>query len=264
MTTTVLKHLTFGGFTVKDADKGEIEAKVATLEVVDKDGDIIRKSALPKAATVAMSAWGHDSVFGARPAGSGKLKTEGRHLVFDGRAFLTTWAGKETFETLKQYPEAEWSFGFRITGWEDPDEDERKAGAWRVITKMEAFEVSPVLIGAGLDTGTRALKSESATLSPELSAAIRAEVRSVMAELKAAEEPAVEIVPEPEVVVEPEPPAATVTDPDPELEAARLAVEQAAADAKATVEAETKAQQRIADTAQREFERFKRTMARVA
>jgi hypothetical protein len=318
MTTTVLKHLTFGGFTVKDADKGEIEAKVATLEVVDKDGDIIRKSALPKAATVAMSAWGHDAVFGARPAGSGKLKTEGRHLVFDGRAFLTTWNGKETFETLKQYPEAEWSFGFRITGWEDPDEDERKAGAWRVITKMEAFEVSPVLIGAGLGTGTSSLKSESATLSQELSAAIHAEVRLALktalsadagfemgarVKVKAGRAHDAMTAEKTGTVAEVSTPALGITfdgmegthrwyvadelesaDADDgedhpmkmDAETARLAAEQQAAaaaaleavrleaDMKTKAEEETKAQQRIADTAQREFERFKRTMARVA
>jgi hypothetical protein len=267
MTATVLKHLTFGGFTVKNAEKGEIEAKVATLGVIDKDGDIIRKSALPKTASVAMSAWGHDAVWGARPAGSGKLKTEGNHLVFDGRAFLTTWNGKETFETLKQYPEAEWSFGFRITGWEDPTEDERKAGAWRVITKMEAFEVSPVLIGAGVGTGTSSLKSESVTLTQELSAAIRAEVRLALAEAKqASEEPVAEPEKEPEVTE-------TVTDPapDPELEAARQAAEQAEADAKAKVEAETKAAAEKArvDAAQREkltriFERFQRTRQNLA
>jgi hypothetical protein len=262
MTATVLKHLTFGGFTVKDADKGEIEAKVATLEVIDKDGDIIRKSALPKAATVAMSAWGHDAVWGARPAGSGKLRTEGKHLVFDGRAFLTTWNGKETFETLKQYPEAEWSFGFRITGWEEPTDDERKQGAWRVITKMEAFEVSPVLIGAGLETGTRSLKSESATVSQELSAAIRAEVRLALAEAKQATgEPVAETVEEP--AAEPEKPAETET-ADTALDNAARQAEEAEAQAQAKVDAEAVAEKARVDAAQREkltriFERFQRT-----
>jgi hypothetical protein len=212
-----------------------------------------------------MSAWGHDAVWGARPAGSGKLKTEGKHLVFEGRAFLTTWNGKETFETLKQYPEAEWSFGFRITGWEEPNDEERKAGAWRVITKMEAFEVSPVLIGAGLETGTRSLKSESA-LDDGMKAAIHAEVRLAMAAVKRAdEEPVVETVEEPKK--EPETPAETET-ADTELDAARQA-EQAEAEPQAKADAEAVAEKARVDAAQREkltriFERFQRTRHNVA
>jgi phage head maturation protease len=158
---TVLKTLTFSGFEIKDAEKGEITAKVATLEVVDKDGDIIRKSALPKAAKVAMSSWGHDAMFGNRPAGKGTLARQGDGLVFEGKVFLTTTDGRETFEVLKEMgADQQWSFGFRISGWENPSDEERKSGAFRIITKMDAFEVSPVLIGAGVGTHTTSVKAE--------------------------------------------------------------------------------------------------------
>lgn len=150
----------FRGFAIKDADKGEVEAVVATLGVIDRDGDIIRKGSLAGPASVTMSAWGHDAMYGAVPAGKGKLREEKNALVFSGRAFLSTAGGKETFEVLKEMGEdQEWSFGFRVTGWEAPSEEEKKAGAWRVITKMDAFEVSPVIVGAGLNTRTLAVKS---------------------------------------------------------------------------------------------------------
>lgn len=150
----------FRGLTVKDADKGEVEADVCTLGVVDKDGDIVRAGSLGGTASVIMSEWGHDAMYGNRPAGKGTLVESNGRLRFKGRVFLNTTGGRETFEVLKEMGEdQEWSFGFRVTGWEAPSETEKAAGAWRVITKMDAFEVSPVLVGAGVNTGTTRLKS---------------------------------------------------------------------------------------------------------
>jgi hypothetical protein len=243
----LLKSITFGGFEIKDAEKGEIAAKVATLGVVDKDRDIIRKSALPKAAKVAMSSWGHDAVFGARPAGSGKLKTVGNDLVFEGRAFLKTWNGRETFETLKEFPEAEWSFGFHITEWDDPSDEERKAGAVRIITKMEAFEVSPVLLGAGIGTGTTSIKAASQAdgaaeepepVNPELAIIAEAVTKQVLAQREA----------ERKVASDAE--AATA-------EAARVEAETKAQAEAAAAEVE---RVRLADLATKEFERLQRNL----
>jgi hypothetical protein len=70
---------------VKDAEKGEVEAIIATLGVVDKDEDIIRADAIAEGSKVSMSAYGHDAVYGARPAGKGTLHVEGNKLVFKGR-----------------------------------------------------------------------------------------------------------------------------------------------------------------------------------
>ena len=35
------KTITFAGFEVKDEAKGEVAAKIATLEVIDKDGTVV-------------------------------------------------------------------------------------------------------------------------------------------------------------------------------------------------------------------------------
>lgn len=184
----------FRGFAIKDADKGEVEAVVATLGVIDRDGDIIRNGSLKGTASVTMSAWGHDAMYGAVPAGKGKLREEKNALVFSGRAFLSTTGGKETFEVLKEMGEdQEWSFGFRVTGWEAPSDEEKKAGAWRVITKMDAFEVSPVIVGAGLNTRTLAVKSAQADGDdtpppPSAVPALDDEVKSIVSEIMARRE----------------------------------------------------------------------------
>lgn len=237
----------FSGLTIKDADKGEIEAIVATLGVVDKDGDIIRRGALSKRAAVTLSSWGHDAIYGVRPAGKGTLVEKGNTLTFSGRVFLSTTSGRETFEVLKEMgDDQEWSFGFRVTGWEAPTEDEKKAGAWRIITKMEAFEVSPVLIGAGINTQTTSTKAADPEVDAELAAIAKTVTQEVLerraAEAKAAEELA----------------AAEAKAAD---DAARAATEAAAA-AEAQAAAERKAAE--TDALTREFETFQRTMRRVS
>ena len=92
----VVKSIT--SFEIKDADKGEVRAVIATLGVVDRDGDIIRKGAIPDGSKVAVSAYGHDAVWGNRPVGKGTLSTEGNKVLFDGRLFLNTTDGRDTFE----------------------------------------------------------------------------------------------------------------------------------------------------------------------
>jgi hypothetical protein len=109
------KTITFAGFEVKDEAKGEVAAKIATLEAIDKDGDIIRRGSLPKASKAVMSRWGHDAMFGERPVGKGSLVEKDGRLEFTGKMFLKTAEGRETFETLKEMgSDQEWSFGFRV------------------------------------------------------------------------------------------------------------------------------------------------------
>lgn len=227
----------FRGLTIKDADKGEVEADVCTLGVVDKDGDIVRAGSLGGKAAVIMSEWGHDAIYGNRPAGKGTLVESNGRLRFKGRVFLNTTGGRETFEVLKEMGEdQEWSFGFQVTGWENPSEDEKKAGAWRIITKMAAFEVSPVLIGAGVNTGTASLKAAPAASGSADDALIATIAKEVAAQIAAREQAsaAAEIV--------------------------QLAAEaKAAADARALQEA--KDAEQVA--AMREFATFERTMRRV-
>jgi len=148
-----------GALEIKDAEKGEVEAVIATIGVVDREGDIITASAIKSGAKVKVSAYGHDAVFGAIPVGHGTISVQGDKAVFKGRLFLSTARGKETFDVLKEMGgDQEWSFGFRVMGSEVPDEEMRKKGAHRVLTKLDAFEVSPVIYAAGVGTRTLSVK----------------------------------------------------------------------------------------------------------
>lgn len=160
---------TLAAFQIKDEEKGEVEAIIATLGVMDKDGDIIREDAIKSGAKVKMSAYGHDAMWGEMPVGKGVITVKDDKAVFKGNLFMSTVRGREVFGVLKEMgADQEWSFGFRVTGWESPSEDDRRKGVYRILTKLDPFEVSPVIRGAGVGTRTVTVKEEK---EPELARA---------------------------------------------------------------------------------------------
>jgi prohead serine protease len=152
---------TLPGVVMKSADTGDVEAVIATLDVVDHDGDVIAGGAIREGAKVKLSTYGHDAVWGGMPVGKGSLQTSGNRVVFRGRYFLETQRGVETFRTIRAMgPDQPWSFAFRVVKAEDPGDEWRAKGARRRLTKLDAFEVSPVIIGAGVGTGTESMKCD--------------------------------------------------------------------------------------------------------
>jgi hypothetical protein len=151
----------FGAFDIKDADKGEVEAIIATLNVVDRDREVILPGAIPDGTPVKLSGYGHSAMYGEAPVGKGYLVTKGDKIHFKGSFFLGTQRGAEAFATAKALgSDQEWSFGFRIVEAANATEEWLKQGALRILQKLAAFEVSPVIVGAGIGTQTLALKSE--------------------------------------------------------------------------------------------------------
>jgi phage head maturation protease len=157
---------------IKNAERGEVESHIATLGVVDNDRDIIRHTAVPDGTPVVMSSIAHDTITqGNRPVGKGTLSVDGNVLVFKGRVFLNTLAGRETFEVLKEMGSLmQWSFGFRVLEEARPTEAERLQGAHRVLVKLAAFEVSPCIVAAGIGTRTVAVKDSEGAAQTELRA----------------------------------------------------------------------------------------------
>jgi hypothetical protein len=157
-----LELKSLGPLEVKDAEQGAVEAVVATLGKVDRDGDVILPGALPAGgAKVKLSGYGHDVVLSrTAPVGKGLILEEGDRLVFKGRFFMTTERGREAFHTVKELgADSEWSFGFPPqvkTGALTPEM--KAAGARRAIAGFSPVEASPVLVGAGFGTGTVSVK----------------------------------------------------------------------------------------------------------
>lgn len=162
-----VEHKALATLEIKDAERGEVEAVFATLNVVDHDEDVIIDGAIQDGQKAKLSCYGHDAITADEaPVGIGRVHVRDNKAVFSGRYFLSTTRGREAFQTVKEMgADQEWSFGFRVVGAEVPSEAWKKKGARRIITKLDVFEVSPVLEGAGIGTRTTAVKS--ADFQPE-------------------------------------------------------------------------------------------------
>lgn len=148
------KHLK--GVEIKDATKGTVSAVFSTFNVVDSDGDVTDPDAFTDGAEVAISAYGHTSWGGALPAGKGVIRTTKSEAILEGQFFMDTQHGADTFKVVKAMgPRQQWSYGFDI--------DEASPGQFdgkdvQFLRKLTVHEVSPVLIGAGVNTRTLAAK----------------------------------------------------------------------------------------------------------
>jgi hypothetical protein len=154
-----MAHKTFSRVEIKDADKGEVTAVFATLNVIDSDGDVTLPGAFENGAKVAISAYGHTSWQGALPVGKGSIREVKDEAVFEGRFFMDTVGGADTFATVKALAEdglGEWSYGYDPVEFSFGEQDDRPV---RYLAKQKVYEVSPVLLGAGVNTRTLTAKS---------------------------------------------------------------------------------------------------------
>jgi hypothetical protein len=165
------------GVEIKDAAKGEVTAVFATLDVVDHDGDVTRPGAFEDGAAVRISAYGHASWGGVLPVGKGVIRATGKEAVLEGQFFLDTTGGRDTFEVVKQLGEAglqEWSYGYDAVEYSFGEHDGKRV---RFLDRLKVHEVSPVLLGAGIDT--RVLSTKGRQTFAEESAAVLAAVREL-------------------------------------------------------------------------------------
>ena len=144
-----------------ETQEGFVRAIISTFDVVDRDNDVITASAIKDGTPIKLCSWGHK--WGDLPVGKGILKVDSKNAIFEGNFFLQTSAGKEAYETVKALGDLqEWSWGFSILpgGSEVKTLDGKRI---RYINSVEAYEVSPVLVGANPYTGTVDIKSSEPT-----------------------------------------------------------------------------------------------------
>jgi HK97 family phage prohead protease len=142
---------------IKSEDRGEFSAVFSTFNVVDSDGDVTHPGAFDDGAEVLISSYGHQSWQGALPVGKGVIRQTKSEAVCDGQFFMDTTHGRDTFAVVKALGGSQqWSYGFDVVDSEDGQFDGRKA---RFLKRLKVHEVSPVLMGAGVNTRTLAVKS---------------------------------------------------------------------------------------------------------
>lgn len=179
------QHKSFVGLDLKSDSPGTFTARIATLNVIDKDGDVTLPGAFPNGKNILISAYMHSIWADALPVGKGVIREDNGEVFVDGAFYLNTTAGKEHYETIKNAPELqEWSYGFRVlevaegTPWNDNPK------VWRVLKKLDVFEASPVLRGAGINTGTLAIKSDEGITFTGQSEAVLAAVKDLTTRVK--------------------------------------------------------------------------------
>lgn len=139
------------------SEEGAVVVAFSRLNVIDHDGDVTIPGAIPTK-DVAMSAYEHATWNGAHPVGRGVIKEVDDLGVFDGRFFMETTQGRDTYHTVKAMAELqEWSYGYQVLPPSGP-------GVWEgqkvnILKALDIFEVSPVFMGAGIGTATLAIKS---------------------------------------------------------------------------------------------------------
>lgn len=157
---------------IKDADRGEVTAIFSTFDVVDSDQDVTKSGAFEDGAEMAISAYGHTSWSGALPVGKGRIRTTAKEAVLEGQFFLDTVAGRDTFTVVKQLgPLGQWSYGYDVT---KESYGEHEGQRVRFLEGLKVHEVSPVLLGAGVDTRTLGAKSARMTFTEEAHAVLAA------------------------------------------------------------------------------------------
>ena len=167
-----MERKTLANVSLKDADEGRVEAVFATLNVRDHDGDVLLPGAFESGQKVRISAYNHASWGpGALPVGKGTITEEGAEAVFRGQFFMDTQHGRDTFATVKNLDElGEWSFGFDLKQGSTRD-GEHQGEQVRFIGPLPdgtagivTHEVSPVILGAGMNTRTLAAKGMAGDL----------------------------------------------------------------------------------------------------
>lgn len=164
---------------LKDEQEGAFLARIATLNVIDHDGDVTFPGSFPKSAEVIVGAYQHGSWTGVLPVGKATLTETETDVVAEGQFNLNTTSGRDHYEAVKFSDRLqEWSYGFRVLSVGSEKDVEKWASAhegarpYRIIKKLEPYEISPVLKGAGIATQTLAVKSQ--TFAEEVEAALAA------------------------------------------------------------------------------------------
>ncbi len=146
---------------------GSVTAMFALYNVMDHDYDITLPGAIADGTQVRISSWGHKWM--EHPTGRGVVRDTGAAALLEGVFFIEgsgfeeTMAGREAYRTVKNLGNLqEWSYGYDVL---DYSYEYRDGYEVRILKKLAPFEVSPVMLGAGSNTGTLDIKALKAAIA---------------------------------------------------------------------------------------------------
>lgn len=168
------------------SDEGRGEAVIATLGVIDKDGDVTLPGffGTQPVRVIPTHDWSHVML------GKGTLTEEAAEAVARFALNLDLASGREWHSALKfdlanEPPLQEWSYGFDILPG-GSEQGERDGRTVRILKPRadgspgcKVHEISPVLLGAGIGTRTREMKGQNGKYADDIETALE-EVRAVV------------------------------------------------------------------------------------
>ena len=145
----------FSGQFKKLDETGTATVVFATLETIDKDGDWIPKGAIGTQTAKVVGA--HD--WKSAPLGIAKITEQGNEAIAEIKFNLEMQTAAEWYQSVKFSHEngadQEYSFGFDVL---DSERGQKEGKSVRLLKSLHVHEVSPVMIGAGVNTRTLAVK----------------------------------------------------------------------------------------------------------
>ncbi len=156
-----VEYKTVDAVITKAEEDGSFEAKLGVLSVLDKDNDIPQPGMFKGHPVMVLPAHSQQHV----PLGKAKIIERGGSFYAAGKLNLDIPAARDWHSALKfdlaniSPPIQQWSWGFSVMsgGAEVYDQNGKQV---RSLKSVDEREVSPVLRGSGLDTGTLNIKSE--------------------------------------------------------------------------------------------------------
>ncbi len=163
--------------------EGTFKAVFATMNVIDKDGDVTLPGAFGNQQVI-IGGYNHgswDRGKNALPVGKGRIYEEGDKAIVEAQFFMDMEAGAETYKAVKNVGDLqEWSYSLPNIDFEYRKENGQQV---RVLKKIRVNEVAPVLMGAGEGTRTLDVKSESSPLTEHMEA-VQAAVSGLVGRIK--------------------------------------------------------------------------------
>lgn len=140
-------------------EKGEGLIVFATLNVIDSDEDVTLPGAFGEQVVPIVPA--HD--WSQVPIGKAKIREDGDSALAEIKLNLKTDQGRNWYESLKfdmdNLPPSiqEYSYGYHVV---EESKGEHEGREVRFLKKLKVHEISPVILGAGVGTGTLGLKDQ--------------------------------------------------------------------------------------------------------
>lgn len=145
-------------FKTEKVKEGRIEAIVATLGTIDKDGDVTEAGAFGDQTVVMLPTHDWSSV----PLGKGTISEDGEKAIaklkMNDTELASEWYKALRFDYENQPSIQEWSYGFDILASRQGEFQGEKV---RFLEQLRIHEVSPVLVGAGINTQTLNVKRQN-------------------------------------------------------------------------------------------------------